>query len=80
MHKEIHKKPFDSGSLFSFNHIFASVDLLDTLIEQYSLFVIEFVDSDHLFRRSLMRYIDKQLFITPDLVSYYVKILRWTAN
>jgi len=32
MGKDVHELPFASGSLFSFNNIFTSIDLLDTLI------------------------------------------------
>ena len=58
MGKDVHVMPFASGSLFSFDNIFAAIDLIDLLIAKYDLIVIEFIDKDRLFRRSLIRYID----------------------
>ena len=42
--------------------------------------VIEFIDTDRLFRRAVTRYIDKQLYINKELVTYYVQILRWHSD
>ena len=42
--------------------------------------VIEFIDTDRLFRRAVTRYIDKQLYINKELISYYVEILRWHSG
>ena len=72
MDKDVHSLPFNTGHLFNFNNVFTSIDLIDSLISQYSLIVIEFIDTDRLFRRAITRYIDRQLYINKELITYYV--------
>ncbi len=77
MGSEIHTTPFKDGHLFSFNNMFTSIDLLDSLIKQFHLFVVEFIDKDRLFRNSVMRYLNNELYINRELIPYYIRILRW---
>ncbi len=46
---EIHTIPFKDGFLFSFNNIFSSIDLIDSLMKSFNIVVLEFQDKNHLF-------------------------------
>jgi len=77
MSKDIHTIPFKDGHLFSFNNIFTSIDLLDSLLNKFQVYILEFIDKDRLFRRAVERYLKNELYIDKELISYYVLILRW---
>ena len=63
--------------MFTFDNIFASIDLIDELIKQYSTVVIEFIDIDRLFRQAIVRYVENKLYINKDLIKYYILVLNW---
>jgi hypothetical protein len=42
--------PFKDGVLFSFNNLFLSLDLIDSLLTSFNTIVVEFIDAKHAFK------------------------------